>query len=124
MRQREETDRHASPSEARQAARKPYQKPAVRFERVFETSALVCGKVAAHSKDLRNKKDFMSEAAEFATRRSGLGAGEDPYSLLRPAFIPHSPVRGPQFPALDPRSGIFPRTQFPVPSPQPASCGL
>jgi hypothetical protein len=25
--------------------RKPYQKPAVRFERVFETSALTCGKV-------------------------------------------------------------------------------
>lgn len=45
MRQREETDRHASPSEARHAARKPYQKPAVRFERVFETSALTCGKV-------------------------------------------------------------------------------
>jgi hypothetical protein len=45
MRQREETDRHASPSEARQAARKLYQKPAVRFERVFETSALVCGKI-------------------------------------------------------------------------------
>ncbi len=46
MRQREETDRHASPSEARQVARKPYQKPAVRFERVFETSALVCGKIS------------------------------------------------------------------------------
>jgi hypothetical protein len=27
------------------AARKPYQKPAVRCERVFETSALTCGKV-------------------------------------------------------------------------------
>jgi hypothetical protein len=25
--------------------RKPYQKPAVRYERVFETSALTCGKV-------------------------------------------------------------------------------
>jgi hypothetical protein len=25
--------------------RKPYQKPTVRFERVFETSALTCGKV-------------------------------------------------------------------------------
>lgn len=45
MRQREETDRHASPSDARHAVRKPYQKPAVRFERVFETSALSCGKV-------------------------------------------------------------------------------
>jgi hypothetical protein len=27
------------------AKKKPYQKPAVRFERVFETSALTCGKV-------------------------------------------------------------------------------
>ena len=27
------------------ASRKPYQKPAVRYERVFETSALTCGKV-------------------------------------------------------------------------------
>jgi hypothetical protein len=29
----------------KRAARKPYQKPAVRYERVFETSALSCGKV-------------------------------------------------------------------------------
>ena len=26
-------------------AKKPYQKPALRFERVFETRALTCGKV-------------------------------------------------------------------------------
>jgi len=26
-------------------ARKPYQKPTVRYERVFESSALTCGKV-------------------------------------------------------------------------------
>ncbi len=45
MRHREGTQRQASPSEARQAARKPYQKPAVRYEQVFETSALICGKV-------------------------------------------------------------------------------
>ena len=46
MRQREDTDRHASNSaEERAAVRKPYQKPAVRYERVFETSALKCGKV-------------------------------------------------------------------------------
>jgi len=29
----------------RLAAKKPYQKPAFRHERVFETRALVCGKV-------------------------------------------------------------------------------
>jgi hypothetical protein len=45
MRQREDTDRHASPLEARQAVRKPYRKPAVRYEQVFETRALSCGKV-------------------------------------------------------------------------------
>jgi hypothetical protein len=44
MMQREDTDRQVSTSEAR-TKRKPYQKPAVRFERVFETSALRCGKV-------------------------------------------------------------------------------
>ena len=45
MRQREDTDRRASPLEARQAVRKPYRKPAVRHEQVFETRALTCGKV-------------------------------------------------------------------------------
>jgi hypothetical protein len=29
-----------------QPYKKPYQKPAFRFERVFETRALVCGKVS------------------------------------------------------------------------------
>ena len=47
MRQREDTDRHASPLEAQQAVRKPYQKPAVRHEQVFETRALTCGKVGS-----------------------------------------------------------------------------
>jgi hypothetical protein len=28
--------------------KKPYAKPAFRFERVFETQALSCGKVASH----------------------------------------------------------------------------
>ncbi len=32
-------------SAPRLGSRKPYQKPAVRVERVFETSALTCGKV-------------------------------------------------------------------------------
>ena len=46
MRQREETDGNASSSkDARAVTRKPYEKPAVRFEKVFETSALTCGKV-------------------------------------------------------------------------------
>jgi hypothetical protein len=45
MRQREDPERRASPPEARKVVRKPYQKPAVRHEQVFETSALSCGKV-------------------------------------------------------------------------------
>jgi hypothetical protein len=45
MREREDTDQRASPLEAQPVVRKPYRKPAVRFERVFETRALTCGKV-------------------------------------------------------------------------------
>jgi len=32
-------------AEVQRAAKKPYHKPAVRHERVFETNALTCGKV-------------------------------------------------------------------------------
>jgi hypothetical protein len=32
----------------RKQAKKPYAKPAFRFERVFETQALSCGKVHSH----------------------------------------------------------------------------
>jgi hypothetical protein len=45
MREREDPDRRAGPLEARQVARKPYRKPEVRCEQVFETRALTCGKV-------------------------------------------------------------------------------
>jgi hypothetical protein len=45
MRQPEDTDRRASLSKAKPAVRKPYRKPAVRYERVFETQALSCGKI-------------------------------------------------------------------------------
>jgi hypothetical protein len=45
MRQREDADRRASPLQAQQAMRKPYRKPAVRYEQVFETRALSCGKI-------------------------------------------------------------------------------
>ena len=47
MKQREDTDRPACPTETPEVARKPYQKPAVRHEQVFEASALTCGKVHA-----------------------------------------------------------------------------
>ena len=55
MPQREGTD-HANPMEARDPARKPYRKPAVRHERVFETSALTCGKVITHGSQCGTKK--------------------------------------------------------------------
>ncbi len=45
MKQCEDTDRPARPAEAPRAVRKPYRKPEVRHERVFETRALSCGKV-------------------------------------------------------------------------------
>ena len=45
MSQPEDTDRRASPLQAQPAVRKPYRKPAVRHEQVFETRALTCGKV-------------------------------------------------------------------------------
>ena len=31
--------------ESRRMAKKPYQEPAFRYERVFETMALLCGKI-------------------------------------------------------------------------------
>jgi hypothetical protein len=36
-----------------QADKKPYEKPSFRFERVFETSALSCGKVNNRQKTCR-----------------------------------------------------------------------
>lgn len=42
----EEADRTAAKPEAELPTKKPYQKPAFRFERVFETRALACGKVS------------------------------------------------------------------------------
>jgi hypothetical protein len=36
-----------------QTEKKPYQKPSFRFERVFETSALACGKVSNRQKTCR-----------------------------------------------------------------------
>ena len=63
MRQREDADRSANPLEAQQAVRKPYRKPAVRYEQVFETRALTCGKVqttqgACHF----NRRHIMSQS--------------------------------------------------------------
>lgn len=41
----EETNRAFTGPEAQRAARKPYHKPVIRYQRVFETTALSCGKI-------------------------------------------------------------------------------
>lgn len=45
MSQSEPTNQGTATAEGKRAVRKPYQKPEVRHERVFETMALSCGKV-------------------------------------------------------------------------------
>ena len=42
----EEHGRQSAMSEAKSSTRRPYVKPQVRHERVFETQALSCGKVS------------------------------------------------------------------------------
>ena len=46
MSEQEKTDRTVVHPEAQRTAKKPYCKPEFRFERVFETRALACGKVS------------------------------------------------------------------------------
>lgn len=46
MNPREHKERIASPADGTARAKKPYVKPEVRYERVFETRALSCGKVS------------------------------------------------------------------------------
>lgn len=46
MSSQEEKDITISQPEPKMSARKPYSKPEFRFERVFETRALSCGKVS------------------------------------------------------------------------------
>ncbi len=45
MNLKDQKDRQASVGETKRTAKKPYVKPKVRHERVFETMALTCGKV-------------------------------------------------------------------------------
>ena len=57
MSQPEETDRFPPP-ERESNSKKPYHKPGFRFERVFETRALSCGKVlSTQGPCLHNKKN-------------------------------------------------------------------
>jgi hypothetical protein len=45
MSESRETQGQASASEPKLRPKRPYHKPTVRFERVFEVQALTCGKV-------------------------------------------------------------------------------
>lgn len=59
MTTRDQSQREPSetPSAEQSQQKKPYKKPAFRFERVFETAALTCGKVSAtQSSCMRNRK--------------------------------------------------------------------
>jgi len=46
MAEKDENATEKSADESRGTTKKPYQKPAFRYERVFETMALSCGKVS------------------------------------------------------------------------------
>jgi len=57
MSEQEKTDRTVVHPEAQPPAKKPYSKPEFRFERVFETRALSCGKaVSTQEQCLHNRK--------------------------------------------------------------------
>jgi hypothetical protein len=46
MEQGENISPRESPPKVTSASKKPYQKPSFRFERIFETMALSCGKLS------------------------------------------------------------------------------
>lgn len=48
MNQKEQKERQPSPVDVKPRVKRPYVKPEVRHERVFETAALSCGKVQVH----------------------------------------------------------------------------
>jgi hypothetical protein len=56
MRQPEDTDRTVAAPSTQTVAKKPYQKPEFRFERVFETRALSCGKVNVTQQQCANNR--------------------------------------------------------------------
>jgi len=57
MSEPEQTDRTVVHPEAQPTVKKPYHKPEFRFERVFETRALACGKVVATQEQcIHNRK--------------------------------------------------------------------
>jgi hypothetical protein len=53
---RPSADEEKSFSESRLNSKKPYRKPEFRFERVFETMALACGKIALQFQCRRRRR--------------------------------------------------------------------
>jgi hypothetical protein len=51
-----ETDRLYSEPRTHPRAKKPYHKPTVRYERVFETSALSCSKIQSTQGQCHNNR--------------------------------------------------------------------
>jgi hypothetical protein len=56
MNQPEQTHHIPSSAEGKPAAKRPYQKPEVRHERVFETMALSCGKKGPTQQSCRSNR--------------------------------------------------------------------
>ncbi len=56
MNSKEHKERLASVDEPKRTAKKPYVKPQVRHERVFETMALTCGKVQTTQGSCHNSR--------------------------------------------------------------------
>lgn len=53
MSQSEEAKRLSGGPQGQRAAKRPYRKPAARYEQVFETRALSCGKVSATQRECK-----------------------------------------------------------------------
>jgi hypothetical protein len=57
MNQKNQTSGKNESASAQKAGKKPYSKPEFRYERVFETLALACGKLHGHQGQCRfNRK--------------------------------------------------------------------
>ncbi len=56
MSQAEPKDKVTPTAGTKSIAKKPYLKPEVRYERVFETMALSCGKVGYHAQGCRGTR--------------------------------------------------------------------
>jgi hypothetical protein len=48
MDEKERSTEDKNPTDESNKGKKPYHKPSFRYEHVFETMALACGKVSAH----------------------------------------------------------------------------